>query len=147
MIREKRYISKFKEYADSKDKDFTKYMVLLHDAYPNLDTEEKENVYLDVLSSFPQTIAYAMLKLSSLKLNVTENFFEEYRDSYKSWLEDVETDLLIGFGNTGIFLTYAKMYIFSMNDNVSVLTDKIRTVFEQRKRDREVKEWLNKKIY
>ncbi len=147
MIREKRYIRKFKEYADTKDRDFTKYMALLHDAYPMLDTEEKETVYLDVLSSFPQTIAYAMLKLSSLKLNVTDKFFEEYRDSYKNWLEDVETDLVIGFGDTGIFLTYAKMYIYGLNEHVSVLTDKIKNVFEQRKHNREVNEWMHKKIY
>lgn len=147
MIREKRYIRKFKEYADSKDRNLSNYMALLHDAYPYLDANEKERVYLDVLSSFPQTIAYAMLKLSSLKLSVNDNFFEEYRDSYKNWLEDIETELIIGFGNTGILLTYAKMYILSMTDNVSILTEKIRTVFEQRKHDREVATWINKKIY
>jgi len=105
------------------------YMYVLHDVYPIMDSSQKEDAYLFTLINYQETIAYAMLKLSSLKLDVTKRFREEYKSSYKQWLENIETDLYIGFGDDKIFLTYAKLYIYGMNTHVDKLIKQIENKF------------------
>ena len=141
-------IDKYNEYIKSDgEKHLDECCVLIHDIYNEVDAEEKENIYLYVLSTFPETIAYAMLKLSSIKLDVVERFYDEYRDSYKSWLDDIETLLVIAFGDVKIFLTYAKLYISGMNAHVDTLMKQIEKKFKEQKEEKERLEWIHKKIY
>ena len=148
MVRIRKSLKNYKAYLEKPgEKDIVEYMGYLHDAYPDMSAEEKENAYLYTLVTFPETIAYAMLKLSSIKIDVAERFREEYKASYKSWLEDIEADLFMGFGDDRIFLTYAKLYIYGMNAHVETLMKQIEGKFSKQKEERERNEWIHKKIY
>ena len=151
MTKSKKALKKYNDYiSGGGEKNLTEYMYLLHDVYPELYPEDKENAYLYTIVNFPQTIAYAMLKLSSIKLDVTEKFREEYKQSYKSFLDDIDADLSMGFGDDRIFLTYARMYVYGMNEHIETLMGKIETKFKEMRKEREEKErqeWIHKKIY
>ena len=148
MIRVKNSVKKYNDYIESnKEKNLSECMYYLHDAYTDMDTEEKENAYIHTLVNFPETIGYAMLKLSSNKLNVTEKYYQEYKEGYKEWLENIETDLIVGFGDVGIFLTYARLYILGMNEHVDTLKERIERIFKERKDEREHLEWIHKKVF
>ena len=148
MLKDRIAIKKYREYMSGDgDKTLTEYMYYLHDVYDGLGPEEKEDAYLFTLSTFPETIGYAMLKLSSLKINVVERFSAEYKDAYKDWLEDIGASLCMGFGDDKIFLTYAKLYICGMTEHVDTLSKRIEDTFKKRKEDKERSEWMHKKIF
>lgn len=148
MVKDRLYLKRYNDYMKhGEDKSLSEFMYHLHNAYKSLDAEEKERAYLYTLNTFPETMGYAMLKLSSVKLNVFERFEAEYRDSYKKWLEDIETDLCVGFGDDKVFLTYAKLYICGMTDCVDALSKKIEDTFKKRKEEKERTEWIHKKIF
>lgn len=148
MNKAEKSLKKYNDYISSPgDKKLTECMYYLHDAYDGMSAEDKENAYLYTLVNFPETIAYAMLKLSSIKIDVAERFREEYKESYKNWLEDIETDLVVGFGDVKIFLTYAKLYIYGMNAHVDTLKKLIEKKFSEQKEERDRQEWIHKKIY
>ena len=150
MKREKRTVKKYREYISGDGyKTLIESMALLHEAYNDMLPEQKEEAYIHTLMTFPETIAYAMLKLSSLKIDVAERFRDEYQKAYKTWLEDIETELVLGFGveGVGIFLTYAKLYILGMNEHVDTLMGRIEETFSKRKEERERQGWIHKKIY
>lgn len=151
MTKSKKALKKYNDYiAGNGEKNLTEYMYLLHDVYPELSPDDKENAYLYTIVNFPQTIAYAMLKLSSIKLDVAEKFREEYKKSYKPFLDDIDADLSVGFGDDKIFLTYARMYVYGMNEHIETLMGRIEKKFKEMREEREEterQEWIHKKIY
>lgn len=145
---QKSAIRKLNKYLSKTDfKNRTEYACMMHDAFPLLSPEEKENALTDMLSHFPETIAYTMLKLSIKGIDV-ENFFrDEYRSSMKDFIEDVETDILIAFGDIELFHTYAKMYLAGMGKTKDILQKKISDRFIELKCEREYNDVRNKPVY
>lgn len=123
------------------------YVAALHDAFPLMDVEDKEKVYLDTLMRYPEIVAYAILRLSTDKSNVKEDFWEEYRDSYRDFIEDIETDLVIAFGDTSVLLTYIKLFMPDIVVWTDEVADRIRRSFKDRHFEKEHLEWLTKRIF
>ena len=144
---EKPEISKLNNYLHGDEVERTQYMALLHDAFPLMDTEDKEKAYVDTFMRFPETLAYAMLKMSTDKGKIKDSYWDEYKESYRDYLEDIETDLVIAFGDVGVFLTYTKLYILNMGKYTDELAEHIVKVFKDRKFEKEHDEWLHKRIF
>ncbi len=121
----------FNNYTKSEGElKLTDYMFYLHPVYPHLPNAEKEKVVVNTLRLFPQTQAYAVLKGISNRLELPENFPDEYKETgYKGFIDDIETELLIGFGDIDVFLTYAKLYCTGVNDAITSQSDKVRNNF------------------
>ncbi len=141
-------IEQLNKYLDAADfADRTKYVSVLHEAFPYLDAESKEKILIDTLSFFPETIAYAMLKLSIKNIDIEGLFRNEYKSSMESFMEDIETDLVIAFGDPELFLTYAKLYVLGLNGMSDSLKKKISVRFMQMKCSREYDEQRNKATF
>ena len=90
-----------------------------------------------------------MLKGATIKADVKERFKKQYKESYMVWLEGIETDLAIGFGESNIdtFITYARLNIQGMSEGTTELADRIEKKFRADYFESERREWLTKKIY
>ncbi|WP_148661986.1 hypothetical protein [Butyrivibrio hungatei] len=114
----------------------TEYMYYLHSAFPLMEDKDKEHVLVEVLERFPLAYAYALLKLSGRKINIVDYWAEEYKETgYKSFIDDVEADIEMGFGNIELFITYSRLYIPDANSITSELADKIKYSFAERRRE------------
>ncbi len=121
----------FNSYLEHEDElKITDYMFYLHPIYPHLPTDLKEKVVINTLRLFPQIQAYAILKGISNKIGLPERFPDEYKETgYKGFIDDIEAELIIGFGDIDVFLTYAKLYCTGVNDAITSLSDKVHNNF------------------
>ncbi len=147
FVGEKPEISEFNRIIAQDGIGRLEYVAALHDAFPLMDIEDKERVYLDTLMRYPEIVAYAILRLSTDKSNVKEDFWEEYRDSYRDFVEDIETDLVIVFGDTSVLLTYIKLFMPDIVVWTDEVADHIRRSFKDRHFEKEHLEWLTKRIF
>lgn len=126
------------------------YMYLIHDGFSLLASEQKEQIYVDVISRFPETIGYAMLKGATIKGNFKNRFYNEYAHSYMEWMENIETSLIMGIGeeNLEIFVTYVKLYVDGTSLSIDELTKIIDEKFHKDYFESEAnKGWAHKKIF
>ena len=140
-------IQDFNDYLKNDTLYRTTYMGLLHYAFPLMDNDTKEEVYTDTMMRFPETVAYAMLKLSTDKTDVKDRYWDEYKESYKSYLDDIESDLYMAFDDLDIFLTYVRLNVLNMAEYTDKLGKHIENVLRGRHLEKEKDEWINKKIF
>ena len=145
-FKEKPEILKFNTYLAQGDIKRDEYCALLHEAFPLMSVEDKERVFVDTFKRFPETLDYAMLKMSTIISNVKEKYWDEYKGTYRDFLEDVETDLLIAFGDIDIFLTYSRLYVVNMSICAEELSEHILKNFKERHYEREKARWEVKRI-
>ncbi len=126
----------FDRAQGNKDTTLTEYMYYLHNAFPLMEDKDKEYVLVEVLGRFPLAYAYALLKLAGNRIDVADTWASEYKETgYKGFIDDVEADLEMGFGDIRPFLTYARLYIANANSITSDLADKIKHSFAERRRE------------
>ncbi len=145
---EKLAIIRLNRYLENSDtNDFDKYCSLMHPAFPLMSPEMKEKALIDTLSLYPETVAYAMLRLSIRDIDVKDFFKTEYRSSLEGFIEDTETGILIAFGDVELFLTYARMYIIGMNGFTEKLKKRLLDRFSLMKCEREYDEYKNRPAF
>ena len=76
---EKPEIVRFNNYLKQGNIKRDEYCAYLHDAFPLMSIEDRERVYVNTFKMFPETLSYAMLKMSTEISNVKEDYWDEYR--------------------------------------------------------------------
>lgn len=106
--------------------EITEFMYYLHPIYPYLSVGKKEEMVIAALEIFPQLKAYALLKNVSDKLELPEKFSKEYKETnLASFIDDCETNLIMGFGEVETFRTYAKLYCTEWKSLEPKIRDKV----------------------
>lgn len=145
---EKPAIRKLNKYLKKSDLDnFDEYCYKMRPAFPLMSPEDKEKALVDTLTIFPETVAYAMLKLSINEMDVQDFFRTEYKSSLEGFIENIEADILMAFGDVDLFLTYAKMYVIGMNGFTQEIRRKLSDRFLHMKCEREYNEAKNRPAY
>jgi hypothetical protein len=107
----------------------TQYMVKVHELRSK--TDEELNVLMETaVERYPEIVAFSYLATADHELRAEYGErYAEYALRYKDWFEDVETDLIIGFGEheiKDILKTYSRLNIPSYDADCKKIMEKLR---------------------
>ncbi len=128
-------IEVFNYYRTMSDINRSEYMHYLHDIFTIFDVGTREMILKETMELFPETVAFALLSDANDSSNISDMYPEEYSETQlKSFLDNIETDLIVGFGDVELFLTYARLYKNDVLSQKAIIGEKIRKNFIELKR-------------
>ncbi len=116
----------FHHIMDRKEKpNRLSFMVTMHNIRNILYNDELEQAILYTISEFPEVMVWSMIEASDPNKQIRGQYYNEYEKSIQEPMDEIDTDLYIGFGDEYIDVihTYTRLYIDNYHDLVDRIHD------------------------